>query len=118
MDNNIINKRNWRTGYFIQSARTAHWPKLQIDLNNETENRMVFENFKEEDKGRSRKKICICERKEDAELICKAVNNYDSLLSALKLYMEREKEYHGNIPVFLRPVTNAIKEAIRQAETN
>lgn len=115
---NIINKRNWRTGYFIQSARTAHWPKLQIDLTNETENRMVFENFKEEDKGRSRKKICICERKEDAELICKAVNNYDSLLSALKdmVYCIENESYRSES--IKNQFINKSKEAIKQAETN
>jgi len=82
-NSNIVDKRNWRTGYFIQSAKTAHWPQRQIDLTNEDENRMVFANFTEGDKGRSRKRICTCENKEDAELICKAVNNYDEMKSLL-----------------------------------
>lgn len=90
--NNIVDKRNWRTGYFIRSSKTTHWPERQIELTNEYENRTVFSNFKEEDKGKSRKRICICDNTEDAAFICKAVNEYDKLKEDNKCLLEALKE--------------------------
>ncbi len=37
------------------------------------------------------------------------------LLEALKEYIEMEREQHGNMPVFMRPITNKIKAAIEKA---
>jgi hypothetical protein len=118
--NNEIKRGQWRTGYFIRSVKNAHWPQHQVDLINKDENRIVFENFTEEDKGISRKRICICENKEDASLICEAVNNYDklkednaSLLDALKGL------YESNLgkPDYLDTLLNNAESAIKKAES-
>jgi hypothetical protein len=116
MNSNIVDKRNWRTGYFIQSPKTAHWPQRQIDLTNEDENRIVFDNFKEEDKGRSRKRICTCENKEDAALICLAVNNYDSLLEALQRFVDYADSLNINNDLYESSMVLQSKEAIKKSQ--
>lgn len=46
----------------------------------------------------------------------KLKSDNELLLNALKIYVELEKDKHGLMPVFLRPATSAIKEAIKQVE--
>lgn len=79
MNNSNIKNRHWRQGYTLYTSTTKRWLPRQIEENNEVEGRIIFENFNEEDFGASRKRICICDDTKDAELICKAVNEYDKL---------------------------------------
>lgn len=67
-----ITQGAWKQGYTLLTEGTRRWNKDQIAKNDQYEKLMVFTNFHEEDKGRSRKLICRCENQEDAKLIAAA----------------------------------------------
>ncbi len=64
----------WRQGFVLFTNGTKRWSDEQMKENNEHEGRIVFSNFTEADQGRSRKRVCVCETKEDAALIAAAPN--------------------------------------------
>lgn len=69
----------WSQGITLNTAQTQRWSDAERAANNEIEKRMVFAGFSPFDEGRSRRRIAVCETKEDARLIAAAP---DLLLAA------------------------------------
>ena len=65
----------WRIGKTLQTKATEHWSDDQIAQSDEIENKMVFKNFSYRDEGRSRELICVCQTKEQAELVAGTHND-------------------------------------------
>ena len=70
----------WRQGFTVETPQTLQWSAEQIAANDSRERRMVFANFSALDEGRSRRRVAVCEREEDARLIAAA----PELLAALQ----------------------------------
>lgn len=113
MDNNIINKRTagqWEYGYGDNSKAFGIFTKKMLD------------------EGLEEHPICLISPielmndtdKANAAFICKTVNNYDSLLSALKELTEITRWVEDNYEKgcgHLAKLERA-EAAIKQAETN
>ncbi len=70
--------RRWKIGQTLITPVTKDWSSEEMDRNNEIENRSVYENFNSHDQGRSRKLICVCETKQQAEAV---VSDHNQSLS-------------------------------------
>lgn len=53
-------------GVTLLTAQTRRWTPEEVARNDETERRMLFAGFSVYDEGRSRVRIAICDREEDA----------------------------------------------------
>lgn len=62
----------WRQGRTLPTPETRRWSKAALEANERRERLMVFSKFSPFDGGRSRIRIAICEREEDARLIASA----------------------------------------------
>lgn len=69
----------WSQGITLETEQTRRWTSEQIEENDRRERRMVFANFSPLDEGRSRIRIAICEREEDARRIVACVNACEGL---------------------------------------
>lgn len=78
MERNANTSRNtkepWAQGVTLTTARTRRWTAEQVAANNAIERRMIFAGFSHFDEGRSRVRIAVCEREEDARRIVACVN--------------------------------------------
>ena len=62
----------WTQGRTLLTGQTSQWTEEQWNQNEAIENRMVFANFSNADKGISRVRVATCETKYDAMLIAAA----------------------------------------------
>ena len=69
----------WTQGRTLLTGQTSQWTEEQWNQNEAIENRMVFANFSNVDKGISRVRVATCETKYDAMLIAAAPDLYEAL---------------------------------------
>ena len=74
----------YKIGYTLKTKFTKGWDHTMIAINDETENKTVYENFNEEDQGRSRVRICFCPSTEVAEFVAEKLNMADNIQEAVE----------------------------------
>jgi hypothetical protein len=72
-------KGPWKQGRTLLTEQTLQWTEEQWNLNEAIENRMVFSNFSEIDRGISRVRVAICETRDDATLIAATQDLFEAL---------------------------------------
>lgn len=86
----------WRTGVTLVTSQTRKWTRKQVDENNAIERRIVFSRFSSLDAGKSRIRVCICDREEDAAYIAKLPSEQAALLKRVEELEAENKRLNQN----------------------
>lgn len=84
MKNTKFIKEQWRQGQVLNTRLTSTWTENVMREMMEEEVIQVFSNFHNVDEGKSRKRVCVCTNKEDANFIACAPDMFNTLQSIVE----------------------------------